>query len=108
LLKFCHSRCPNKPAPLKKIEKIQSRISSLFFILKKNKKRGILFFNILQIPCQFQQNRPKKVAVGLNGLMEKNTCKNLQTKVISTIKRPPFPSDFRQLDGGMFDPTRPG
>jgi hypothetical protein len=38
------------------------------FILEKNKKRGILFFTILQIPCKFQQNRPQKVAVGLNGL----------------------------------------
>jgi hypothetical protein len=36
----------------------------LFFIIKK----WISGFTILHIPCKFQQNQLKKVAVGLNGL----------------------------------------
>jgi hypothetical protein len=43
----------------------------LFFILKKNKKKWNSVLTFLQIPCKFQQNWPKKVAVGLNGLYAK-------------------------------------
>ncbi len=40
----------------------------LFFNLKKEKKKWNSVFIILQIPYKFQQNWPKKVAVGLSGL----------------------------------------
>ncbi len=55
LLKFGQSWCQNKCTPLKKIEKNKSRISSLFFILKKNKKSGILFLPFFKFPASFSK-----------------------------------------------------
>jgi hypothetical protein len=38
------------------------------FHFKEKQKKWNSVFTIIQIPCKFQQNRLKKVAVGLNGL----------------------------------------
>jgi hypothetical protein len=40
----------------------------VIFHFKEKQKKWNSVFTILHIPCTFQQNRPKKVAVGLNGL----------------------------------------
>jgi hypothetical protein len=43
-----------------------------YFSFKRKTKKVEFFFTILHIPCKFQQNRLKKVAVGLNGLRKKS------------------------------------
>ncbi len=48
----------------------KNSIANIFVIFhfKEKQKKWNSKFTILHIPCKFQQNLPKKVAVGLNGL----------------------------------------
>jgi hypothetical protein len=50
------------------------RLSSLSFILQRNKKKWNSVFAIVDIPCNFQQNLPKEMAIGLNGLRLHANC----------------------------------
>ena len=66
LLKFGQPWCQNKRTLLKKLKKIQSRIS-LFFILKKKKKSGILFLPFYTFPASFSKIGRKKWLSALMG-----------------------------------------
>ncbi len=67
LLKFGQPWCQNKRTLLKKLKLIQSRISSLFFILKKNKKSRILFLSLFTFPASFSKIGRKKWLSALMG-----------------------------------------
>jgi hypothetical protein len=58
----------NKHTLLKKLKKFNREYLRYFSFERKTKKWNSVF-TILHIPCKFQQNQSKKVAVGLNGLI---------------------------------------
>jgi hypothetical protein len=53
------------------VKKTQKNVIANIFVVfhfKEKQKKWNPVFTILQLPCKFQQNRLKKVAVGLNGI----------------------------------------
>ncbi len=68
-LKFVQSWCQNKRTLLKNSKNSIASIFIIFHFKEKQIKQNSVF-TILHISCKFPQNRPKKVAVGLNGLTD--------------------------------------
>jgi hypothetical protein len=74
----------------------KNSIANIFvvFHFKEKQKKWNSVFTILQIPCKFQQNRLKKVAVGLNPSRRQVI---IITSTFEKLQRTWFCSDRRQI-----------
>ncbi len=66
-----------KSRTVKKAQKYSNAIIFFVLLFTEKQKKWNSDFAIVDIPCNFQRNRPKEMAIGFNGLTQNQTLHQL-------------------------------